>query len=108
MDNENTNSKSEEWIERQLYVHLKKKNLNASTPEKIHLLQKRKRSRWWMLIINIAVILFFGYSFYFNITQLSPTLFYILCAVFIINMVLIYYQTTQLTQVIEYLQKEEH
>ncbi|HLR76557.1 MAG TPA: hypothetical protein VK106_02785 [Balneolaceae bacterium] len=101
-----SDNQRQEWVERQLHAHLKKKHLNAPIDEKIELLKKRKRSRWWMLGINVAVILFFGYSFFFHITELSNTLFYILCAVFIINMVLIYYQTKQLAELIEWLVKK--
>lgn len=97
------NTPNKQWINQQLQIHLKKQKLDAPNDEKIRLLEKRKRSRWWMLGINVAVILFFGYSFFSGITKLSHTLFYILCAVFVINMVLIYYQTKQLSQVLQYL-----
>lgn len=99
--------KGEEWVERQLRIHLKKKQLEAPLSEKIQLLKKRKRQRKWMLVLNIVAILFFGSSFYFGITQLSDTFLYVLFAVFIINMVLIFYQTKQLTQLITHLEHRQ-
>lgn len=95
----------EEWADKQLQMHLKEEQLNASVGEKISLLKKRKRSRWIMLAVNVVAILFFGYSFYFDITQLSNTLIYILSAVFIINVVMIFRQAKQLRQLIQYLQE---
>lgn len=105
-ENNTTSNKSEEWVDKHLHAHLKDEQLEAPNGEKIEILKKRKRSRWWMLVINIAVILFFGYSFYFGITQLSDTFFYILLAVFVINMALIYYQTKQLKELIAYLKEQ--
>ena len=99
------NKKNDDWAETQLRIHLKKKQFEAPLKTKIELLKKRKRSRWWMLAINIVAILFFAYSFYFDITQLSNTLLYVLFAVFVINVILIFYQTKQLKQLIGYLEK---
>ncbi len=103
-ENKTTNNKNDDWADTQLRIHLKNKHLNASKHEKINRLKKRKRSRWIMLAVNIAAILFFGYSFYFDITNLSETLLYILFAVFIINVILIFYQTKQLKRLIVYLE----
>ncbi len=94
-----------DWVQTQLRIHLKGKQLDLPVEEQLHLLKKRKRSRWWMLAVNIAAILFFGYSFYFGITQLSDTLLYILAAVFVINVILIFYQTKQLNRLIDYLEE---
>lgn len=95
----------DEWVRKQLHVHLKEEQLNVSVNEQIGLLKKRKRSRWIMLAVNVIAIFFFSYSFYFGITQLSNTLFYILFAVFIINVIMIIYQTKQIRQVIQYLRE---
>lgn len=109
MKSQSTHSKTqnEDWAAIQLRIHLKNKYLDAPLDKKIDRLKKRKRSRWIMLAVNIAAILFFGYSFYFDITQLSNTLLYILFAVFIINVILIFYQTTQLKKLIRYLERKD-
>jgi hypothetical protein len=67
-------------------------------------LQKKKRNKWIQLAVNIAAILFFGYSFYFDITQLGQTFFIIIFAVFVINVGLIFYQKNQIDELLEYLQ----
>ncbi len=102
---DNKNKQMPAWAKTQLRIHLKQKQLDASQDEQIYLLKKRKRSRWWMLVVNVAAILFFGYSFYFGITQLSDTLLYILLAVFVINVILIFYQTKQLNRLVAYLEE---
>lgn len=87
-----------------LKVHLKEKERSKSIKEKINLIQKKDRNKWWMLGVNVAAILFFGYSFMFGITQLSNTLLYILLIVFVVNVGLIFYQKKQLGELVEYLQ----
>lgn len=86
-----------------LKVHLKKDQQELSIPEQIEALEKRDRSRWWHLFVNLAAIFFFGYSFYFNITQLSQTFFIIIMVVFGINVGLILYQKKQIRRLINYL-----
>ena len=92
-----------------LNVHLKDDERALSKSEQITILEKKNRNRWWLLLLNIAAILFFGYSFFYDITQLGSTLFYILVAVFVINLLLITYQKKQITELVEYLKwMEEH
>ncbi len=90
-----------------LRVHLKKDQRELSLPEQIEALEKRDRSRWLHLIINIAAIVFFGYSFYFGITQLGQTFFVIIMVVFGINVGLILYQKKQIKDLISYLERKE-
>lgn len=97
-----------ERLESYLRVHLKNGQLSQPKEEQITLLQKKKRKQLWFLFINIIAILFFGYSFFYEITRLSNTIFYILFGVFVINVFLILYQRKQLGQLIEYLEKESH
>lgn len=86
-----------------LNVHLKQEERSKPIAEKIDLIQKKDRNKWWMLGVNVAAILFFGYSFMFGITQLSNTLLYILLIVFVVNVGLIFYQKKQLGELVEYL-----
>lgn len=102
-------SEEQERFQSYLKVHLKKDQLDLSVSEQIGALEKRARSKRWHLLINIAAILFFGYSFYFGITQLSQTFFIIIMVVFGINVGLIFYQRKQIYSLIDYLkQKQEN
>lgn len=87
-----------------LKIHLKKDELSLSDSGKIDSLDKRKRNKWIQLAVNIAAILFFGYSFYYDITQLSNTFFYIITGVFLVNVGLIFYQKNQIDELVKYLQ----
>lgn len=90
-----------------LRVHLKKDQLNLPISGQIEALEKRDRSRWWHLLINIAAILFFGYSFYFDITRLDQTFFIIIMVVFGVNVGLILYQKKQIKNLINYLKRKQ-
>ncbi|MFH5830891.1 hypothetical protein ACG2F4_01940 [Halalkalibaculum sp. DA3122] len=91
-----------------LNIHLKKNQTELPIDQKITLLEKRDRNKWFHLLINVAAILLFGYSFYFDLTQLSQTFFIIIAVVFGINVVLIFYQKRQIRSLIEYLQTQKH
>ncbi len=99
-----SDSETQKRLQSYLTVHLKKDELSLSESEKIDALHKKKRNKWIQLAVNIAAILFFGYSFYFNITQLSQTFFIIIFAVFAVNVGLIFYQKNQIDELLEYLQ----
>lgn len=84
-------------------VHLKKDQLELSITDQIEALQQRDRSKWWHLALNIAALLVFGYSFYYDITQLGSTFFVIITIVFVVNVILIFYQKKQIQKTIDYL-----
>lgn len=100
--------KQEEKYQSYLKIHLKKDQIDLPPEDQIELLQKRDRNKWFHLLINVAAIILFGYSFYYDITQLSQTFFYVIAAVFGINLILIFYQKRQIKQLIEYLSQQEH
>lgn len=99
-----SDSETQDRLQSYLKVHLKKDELSLSKSEQVEALHKKKRNKWIQLAVNIAAILFFGYSFYFDITQLGQTFFIIIFAVFAINMGLIFYQTNQIDELLAYLQ----
>ena len=104
-----SNPDEQDRLQSYLKVHLKKDEQSLSASEKVEALQKKDRNKWIQLAVNIAAILFFGYSFYFDITQLSQTFFIIIFAVFVINVGLIFYQRNQIKELIGYLKwKERH
>lgn len=102
-------SRDQERYQSYLKIHLKNEQLDLPLAGKIKALEKRDRSKWWHLLINFAAILFFGYSFYYNITQLGETFFIIIMVVFAVNVGLILYQKKQINELIDYLHwKKKH
>ena len=98
-----TDDKEQQRLQSYLNVHLKNEKQSLPMTDQIEELQKKDRNKWIMLAVNIAAILIFGYSFYFDITELSQTLFLIIVIVFGINVGLIFYQKKQLKELIAYL-----
>lgn len=104
-----SDSEKQDKLQSYLNIHLKKDELSLSPADQIEALHKKKRNKWIQLAVNIAAILFFGYSFYFDITELSNTFFYIIFAVFVINVGLIFYQKNQIEELVDYLRwKQEY
>lgn len=104
-----SNPEERERLQSYLKIHLNKDELSLAPRGQIEALQKKDRNKWIQLIINVAAILFFGYSFLYDITQLGETFFYIIFAVFLVNVGLIFYQKNQIQELIEYLKwKERH
>jgi hypothetical protein len=99
-----SDSDTQNRLQSYLNVHLKKDELSLPEGKQVEALKKKKRNKWIQLAVNIAAILFFGYSFYFDITQLGQTLFIIIFAVFAINVGLIFYQKNQIDELLQYLQ----
>jgi|SRR5699024_2081166 len=95
-----------EAMQDEINLYLKEEQHALPVAEKIEILQKKDRSQWWKLAINVIAIIFFGYSFYFGITQLSDVILYILLAVFGVNVGLIFYQKKQIRRLIEYFKEE--
>jgi len=82
-------------------VHLRKKT-DLPDREKVPVLEKKKQSKIYQLLLNIAVILFFAYSYFYNITSLGDIFFYLLVFVFMINVMMLIYQRKQINKLIEY------
>ena len=104
-----SNRQQQERMQSYLNIHLKKDAQSLSKDEQIAQLQKKDRNKWIMLAVNIAALLVFGYSFYYDITDLGQTFFYVIVAVFGINVGLIFYQKKQIRELIDYLNwKKQH
>ncbi|MCH8494297.1 MAG: hypothetical protein LAT57_01525 [Balneolales bacterium] len=64
----------------------------------------KKRSRYWIMIaVNAFALIFFSYSFIYEITQFSDVVYYALGTVFVLNVLLIVYQRKQISKAIEFL-----
>ncbi|MEX1010768.1 MAG: hypothetical protein WDZ29_01775 [Balneolaceae bacterium] len=83
-------------------VHLRGAKEGISREEKIGLLEKRDRNKWYMLLFNVLAILFFSYSWANELSELSDTIFLILLVVFSINVGLIFLQKKQIRELMEY------
>ncbi len=83
-------------------VHMRGVDEDAGTDEKIGHLQKRDRRKWYMLIFNILVIFFFTYSYYFDLTALSDTIYILILVVFAINVLVIFLQKKQIRELIDF------
>ena len=97
------NTEDVERFERYKRIHLRNNEMELPLDQQLEALQKRKRNKWIQMVVNLLAILFFGYSYYFDITQLGNTFLYILIAVFVINTVLIFYQRKQILELERYL-----
>lgn len=98
-----SDSEYQQRLQSYLNIHLKKDKQSYPVPRQIEELHKKNRNKWIQLAVNIGAILFFGYSFYYNITQLNETFLIIIAAVFLINVGLIFYQKKQIQELINYL-----
>lgn len=97
----------EKKIEAYERIHLKEDQRELPPTEKVKALQGRDRNKWLQFGLNILAIAFFGYSYYFHITRLSDTLLIILFVVFLLNMVMIFYQKKQIQTLIEYYESNQ-
>ena len=98
----------EQKFESYLNIHLKKDQQDLSREQQVKLLHKRQRNKWFHLLLNFVAILLFGYSFYYDLTQLSETIFLVIMGVFAVNIGLIFYQRKQIGELIAYLNHQRH
>lgn len=89
-----------------LNIHLKKQQRNLPPDQKIEALQKRDRNMWFRLLLNIVIILLFGYSYYYGITNLGATILIILLVIFLLNVAMIFYQKKQIKELIQYISQQ--
>lgn len=98
-----TDVQEQQRMQSYINIHLKNEKQALPIEEQIEELHKKDRNKWIMMAVNVAALLIFGYSFYFDITELSQTVFLIIIAIFGINVGLIFYQKKQLKELVEYL-----
>lgn len=86
-----------------LILHVGKDFVNFGKSAQIEILEK-KRSRYRIMIaVNVFALLFFTYSFIGGITQLNDVVYYVLGTVFVLNVLLIFYQRKQINITLDYL-----
>jgi len=87
-----------------LTLHVGKNFSETETSSQVQqLLQKRKRY-WLMIAVNLFALVFFTYSFFAGITQLNSFVYYALGTVFLMNVLLIFYQRSQISRAIDWLE----
>lgn len=90
-------------VEAVLILHVGKDFANFGKSAQIEILEK-KRSRYRIMIaVNVFALLFFTYSFIGGITQLNDIVYYVLGTVFVLNVLLIFYQRKQINITLDYL-----
>lgn len=89
-----------ERIEQYERVQFRGVSLSELQPEKrTELISKRRTNRIIMMILNVLLMIFFGFSVYAGLTQLSQTWMTVIGAVFSVNIGLYLYQLHQLKEV---------
>jgi hypothetical protein len=88
-----------------LRLHIGKEHGNIPAADKITQLYRKDRKYWIMMVVNIIAIALFGYSFLSGITQLGAWVFYLLIAVFVLNIVFLSYQKRRIREAVAYLNR---
>lgn len=72
--------------------------------EVLQILMHRKKRFFYITAINILALVFFGYWFFSGITELPSWIFWLLAAVFVLNLVSISWQRKQIDDAISYVE----
>jgi hypothetical protein len=99
----NYSSQDEARMKTYAKVHLRSKE-DLPHSEKITELRKRLKTKWIQLAINVAIILVFAYMFLRGYTTFGDIFYYVLFALFVVNIILIFMQRRQITELISYLE----
>ena len=84
-------------------VQLGKDALKLAPKQQKAGLEQKFRRLMLMMGVNIAVVVFFSYSFYYDITRLGSTWFSFIVVFFLVNVLLLSYQWRQLKQALAWL-----
>ena len=85
-------------------VHLRNSE-DLGDEEKISKLEKKHRSKWIQIIFNVVVILGLGYAFYNGYRPFDDWVYYLLAFIFVLNVILLYWQKNQIEQLSAYLKQ---
>ena len=86
-------------------VHLRGKK-DLTTEEKIEFLHKKSRNKSIHFIMNVVIVIFFIFMLINGATTFGDWFYYVLFGIFALNMILIYFQKKQITNLITYLDKK--
>lgn len=96
-----------EEIRIQAFIDLQIGSQSEGVPiaEKIRMLQSRLKRNFILVFVNIGILLFFGYSFYFGITQLSETWLILIVVFFLVNVLILTKTIRRLKEAISWLER---
>lgn len=94
----------EERYEMYEKVHLRS-GTDLSDEEKISKLAKKRRSKWIQIIFNAVVITGLGYAYYAGYRPFADWVYYLLGFIFLLNVVLLYWQKNQIDDLSAYLER---
>lgn len=85
-------------------VHLR---TDADLPdeEKISKLVNKHRSKWLQIIFNVVVITGLGYAYFAGYRPFADWVYYLLAFIFVLNIVLLYWQKNQIEDLSAYLKE---
>lgn len=86
-------------------VHLRKES-DLSDEEKISKLHNKRRSKWIQIIFNVVVISGLGYAYFAGYRPFVDWVYYLLAFIFVLNVVLLYWQKNQIDDLSAYLEKK--
>lgn len=85
-------------------VHLRKHE-DLPENEKITKLEKKHRSKWIQIIFNVVIITGLGGAYLAGYRPFDDWVYYILGFIFLLNVVLLYWQKNQIEQLAGYLKQ---
>lgn len=85
-------------------IHLRGTDENLTSAEKITALRNRTKSKFYQMLFNAFAILFFSYWWYAGLTSLPDYIYYIILAVFGVNVGLLFLQRKQIDELTKYLE----
>ncbi len=85
-------------------VHLRS-DADLPDEEKISKLVNKHRSKWIQIIFNVVVISGLGYAYFAGYRPFVDWVYYILGFIFVLNVVLLYWQKNQIEDLSAYLKE---
>ncbi|MCH8566630.1 MAG: hypothetical protein LAT67_00145 [Balneolales bacterium] len=93
-------------LETFIQIQLGKTGEGLSLDNQIEFLKSKFKKIWLMLLLNVGVVLFFSYSFYYEITRLSTAWLNAIMIFFAVNVFFLFFQWRQLKKAIVYLEEK--
>lgn len=84
-------------------VHLRS-DADLPDKEKISKLAKKHRSKWIQIIFNVVVISVLAYTYFAGYRPFAEWVYYVLAFIFVLNVVLLYWQKNQIEELSAYLE----
>lgn len=96
-----------EQIQSFIQLQIGKSADSLDTSTKIKLLRSKFKRMLILMVVNLGIVLFFGYSFYYEITQLNKVFFNLILLFFGLNVFFLGLQWKKLKKAIDWLKQNE-